>query len=291
MQRKKSTLIIGPIVAVLIGTAVAIAGGDSGSQIGGISVFLLCGIIAFAVNWLAYIPANIYKTEHYYDITGSISYLSVIATAVVFTSNLDIRAQLAACMVVVWALRLGSFLFLRIRQDGQDDRFDEIKINPLRFFFAWTLQGLWVLLTAACALAIITGGKSVPIGVVGTIGIVMWVVGFLIEVTADRQKRVFKRDTANAGKFINVGLWSWSRHPNYFGEILLWTGMAVLAIPVLSGGQWVTLISPVFVYLLLTRLSGIPTLTEKAQKKWGDDADYQAYLARTSLLIPLPPKK
>jgi len=119
----------------------------------------------------------------------------------------------------------------------------------------------------------------------------MWVVGFLIEVTADRQKRVFKRDTANAGKFINVGLWSWSRHPNYFGEILLWTGMAVLAIPVLSGGQWVTLISPVFVYLLLTRLSGIPTLTEKAQKKWGDDADYQAYLARTSLLIPLPPKK
>jgi len=254
-------------------------------------VFLLCGIIAFAVNWLAYIPANIYKTEHYYDITGSISYLSVIATAVVFTSNLDIRAQLAACMVVVWALRLGSFLFLRIRQDGQDDRFDEIKINPLRFFFAWTLQGLWVLLTAACALAIITGGKSVPIGVVGTIGIVMWVVGFLIEVTADRQKRVFKRDTTNAGKFINVGLWSWSRHPNYFGEILLWTGMAVLAIPVLSGGQWVTLISPVFVYLLLTRLSGIPTLTEKAQKKWGDDADYQAYLARTSLLIPLPPKK
>jgi len=291
MQRKKSTLIIGPIVAVLIGTAVAIAGGDSGSQIGGISVFLLCGIIAFAVNWLAYIPANIYKTEHYYDITGSISYLSVIATAVVFTSNLDVRAQLAACMVVVWALRLGSFLFLRIRQDGQDDRFDEIKINPLRFFFAWTLQGLWVLLTAACALAIITGGKSVPIGVVGTIGIVMWVVGFLIEVTADRQKRVFKRDTTNAGKFINVGLWSWSRHPNYFGEILLWTGMAVLAIPVLSGGQWVTLISPVFVYLLLTRLSGIPTLTEKAQKKWGDDADYQAYLARTSLLIPLPPKK
>ena len=291
MERKKSTLIIGSLIAIFIGAAVAIAGGSSGSQVAGISVFAVCGMIAFAVNWLVFIPSSIAKTEHFYDLTGSITYLTVIATALIFTNSLDVRAQLAACMVAVWALRLGSFLFIRIRQDGRDDRFDKIKINPLHFFFAWTLQGLWVLLTAACALAIITGGKNVPIGVIGSIGIVMWLIGFLIEVIADGQKRAFKRNPDNAGKFINIGLWAYSRHPNYFGEILLWAGMAVLAIPVLSGAQWVTLISPVFVFLLLTRLSGIPTLVEKAQRKWGDNPDYQAYLAKTSLLFPLPPKK
>lgn len=290
MERKKSTLIVGSLIAILIGAGVAIAGGSSGSKIGGISVFVVCGVLAYAINWLVFIPSSIAKTEHFYDLTGSITYLTVIAVAVIFTDNLDVRAQLAACMVAVWAARLGSFLFIRIRQDGQDDRFDNIKINPIHFFFAWTLQGLWVLLTAACALAIITGGKNVPIGVIGSIGIVMWLVGFLIEVIADGQKRAFKRNPDNAGKFINVGLWSYSRHPNYFGEILLWAGMAVLAIPILSGAQWVTLISPVFVFLLLTRLSGIPTLTEKAKRKWGDNVDYQAYVAKTSLLIPMPPK-
>lgn len=291
MERKKSTLIIGPLIAILIGLGVAVAGGSTGTQIANVSVFLVCGLIAFGINWLVFIPSSLAQTEHYYDITGSLSYISVIVAAIVFSGHLDTRALLAACMVLVWAVRLGTFLFIRIRQDGRDDRFDTIKVDPLRFFFAWTLQGLWVLLTAACALAIITGGNSQPIGLVGSIGIVMWLVGFLIEVVADGQKRAFKRNPDNKDKFINIGLWAWSRHPNYFGEILLWTGMAVLAVPVLNGAQWLTLISPIFVFLLLTRLSGIPTLTEKALKKWGNDDAYQAYVAKTPLLVPKPPKK
>ena len=147
-----------------------------------------------------------------------------------------------------------------------------------------------MLVTAACALAIITSGDSTPIGFVGTIGIAIWLFGFVIEVVADAQKRAFRQNPDNRGKFINTGLWSWSRHPNYFGEITLWFGMAVLAIPVLSGLQWLTLISPIFVFLLLTKVSGIPLLAKKSKQRWGDDPDYQAYLKSTSLLVPLPPK-
>ena len=126
---------------------------------------------------------------------------------------------------------------------------------------------------------------------VAIVGIVVWVAGFAIEAVADRQKSVFKRDPANAGRFITSGLWAWSRHPNYFGEITLWTGIAIIAVPILDGWRWVTLISPVFVFLLLTRVSGIPLLEARGKKRWGDEQAYQEYTLNTPVLIPRPPKK
>lgn len=290
MKRNRKTLVIGLAITILIGLSLSWAGGNGGITIGPISVFALCGLLAFAINWAAFIPANIARTEKYYDLTGSLTYLTVIAVAVLLAPHPSARAMLVAAMVMVWAVRLGGFLFVRIRKDGADDRFDDIKVSPLRFFFAWTLQALWVLFTAAAALAIITSDTQIALELVGLLGMVMWVIGFVIEVVADAQKRAFKRDQANQGRFIQSGLWRWSRHPNYFGEILLWTGIAVMAIPILSGSQWVVLVSPVFVYLLLTRISGIPMLEEKGMQRWGDNAEYQAYLANTSQLIPLPPK-
>jgi steroid 5-alpha reductase family enzyme len=193
-------------------------------------------------------------------------------------------------MVMVWALRLGSFLFRRIRKDGKDGRFDQIKTDALRFFMAWSLQGLWVLLTMAAALAIITGSERQSIGVIGAIGILVWIAGFTIEVVSDRQKSAFKTDPANAGRFITTGLWAWSRHPNYFGEIVLWTGIAIVALPILSGWQWVTLISPVFVTVLLTRVSGLPMLEKRAQERWGDEEAFQRYTQNTPVLVPRPPR-
>jgi steroid 5-alpha reductase family enzyme len=142
----------------------------------------------------------------------------------------------------------------------------------------------------ACALAIITGTERRSIGWVAVAGIVVWVTGFAIEVVADQQKSAFRRDPANQGRFITSGLWAWSRHPNYFGEITLWTGIAIMAVPVLSGWRWVTLISPVFVFLLITRVSGIPMLQARAEKRWGDDEDYQRYVRTTPVLIPRPPR-
>ena len=205
------------------------------------------------------------------------------------SGELDLRATLVAGMVMFWSLRLASFLFIRISKSGKDGRFDDIKNRPPRFLLAWTLQGLWVLLTAAAAFAVITGGVREPLGIVGYVGIAVWVAGILIEIVADRQKSTFKDDPANDGKFINTGLWAWSRHPNYFGEIVLWTGIAIIAVPVLQGWQWATLISPVFVAFLLIKVSGIPMLEERADDRWGGQDDYEAYKRRTPVLVPKPP--
>jgi steroid 5-alpha reductase family enzyme len=275
---------------VAVGALVIVAGSDGSSQVGSIAVFAVCGILAYVINWIVFVPSNIAKTEHYFDLTGSATYVTVTAVALALSDDLDARAVIVGAMVFVWALRLGSFLFRRVRRDGRDGRFDEIKVDPLRFFMTWTLQGLWVLLTVACALAIITGLERRSIGWVGIAGILVWVAGFAIEVVSDRQKSAFKRDPANKGRFISSGLWAWSRHPNYFGEIVLWTGIAVIALPVLSGWRWVTLISPVFVTLLLTKVSGIPMLEARAAKRWGDEEEYQVYTANTPVLVPRPPR-
>ena len=277
-------------IAVAIGAGVAWAGSDGGVSAGGLPVFALCAAIAFAVNWIAFVPAALAKTEHYYDLIGGVTYISVTLAALLLSGDPDLRAVLVAAMVMVWALRLASFLFLRISKAGKDGRFDEIKTRPLSFLMAWTVQALWVLLTAAAALAVITGGVHKPFGVVGIAGLAVWVIGMLIEVVADRQKSAFRRDPANSGKFIDSGLWAWSRHPNYFGEIMLWTGMAIVALPVLDGWRWVTLISPVFVAFLLTRVSGIPLLEKRADERWGGQEAYESYKRRTPVLIPRPPR-
>jgi len=255
----------------------------------GYSTYLMAGLIALALNWIAFIPSYIKQTEHYYDIVGSLSYLSVIIF-LCFEGNVlgNPRAMLIAAMGAIWTIRLGSFLFMRIKKSGADSRFDEIKTNFLRFWVAWTLQALWVFLTLAAALVVLTSNKVVDLGVYAIIGLVIWVVGFGIEVIADRQKTQFKEDISNKGKFISQGLWAYSRHPNYFGEIMLWTGVFVISIPVLQGWQWISIISPIFIFLLLKYVSGVNMLEKIADKRWGGQADYEAYKKRTSELILLP---
>lgn len=278
------------LIAFFIGMGVAWGGSQGGSTIGFIPVFLLCGFFAFAVNWIVYIPATIYQTEKYYDLTGSLTYLTVIAAACWFSKPLDLRSGIVAFMVIIWALRLGSFLFRRISADGKDERFDNIKTNPLKFFQTWTMQGTWVALTAASALLIITAGTRMPLDGLAIIGFCLWVAGFVIEIVADGQKSKFRADPKNKGRFINSGIWAWSRHPNYFGEIMLWTGITVASLPLLSGWQWLTIISPIFVFFLLTRVSGVPMLEKIAKKRWGEESEYQNYVKNTPVLVPKPPK-
>ena len=278
------------IIVVVLGGLVAAAGSVGGAFWQGMPVFALCAVLAFLIQWLAFIPAYLKQTERFYDLTGSATYLSVITLALVLTPNPDPVAWLIAACISIWALRLGSFLFQRISTDGSDSRFDRIKPDPMRFLFTWTLQGLWVVMTAACALAAITASQSTPMGVLGWLGLALWLLGFVIEVAADNQKRRFRNDHGS-GRFINTGLWRLSRHPNYFGEIVLWAGIAMMSFPALQGWTLVTLISPVFVFVLLTRVSGVPLLERKGAKRWGEDPDYQAYCRETPVLVPFLGRK
>ena len=206
-------------------------------------------------------------------------------------ADADLRSLLIAGAVTLWAVRLGSFLFARVRRDGFDRRFTKLKTNFSQFLMTWTLQGSWVFLALAAGLTAITSVERVPLGAVGTLGFAVWAAGFAVEVAADRQKQAFRAEEANRERFIQSGLWAWSRHPNYFGEIVLWIGITIAALPVLSGWQWVTaVVSPLFIILLLTQISGVRMLEARADKKWADDAEYRSYRARTPALVPRPPR-
>ena len=289
-KKAERTALIGIAIAAVLGLIFAFLGSSGGETTGPIPTFALLVIVAFGMNIAAFIPSFLARTDHYYDLTGSITYLTVTTIAFVTTDTYDTRTVLAAVFIYIWAGRLGTFLYARVKKSDGDRRFDRIKHSAPRFLMAWMLQGLWVTLTAGAAFAAMTSGSKTGFGILGVIGFFVWMIGFAIEKASDDQKTAFKNDPANNGKFINVGLWSWSRHPNYFGEIMLWTGMAIMVVPALSGLQYATLISPVFVFVLLTRISGVPMLERRSNKKWGGQPDYESYKARTPELVLRPPK-
>lgn len=279
------------VIATVVAGLVAFAGGRGGVElVAGVPVVWLLAGLAFALNWLAFVPAFLRRTERFYDLVGSGTFITVVVTAFALAGHHDARAIVPTVLVLVWALRLGSFLVRRVHQDGGDGRFDEIKQSAPRFLIAWTLQALWVFLTLSATLTSITSTTRPDVDVAFVIGIVLWVTGFALEVIADAQKRAFRKDPSSRGRFIHTGLWAWSRHPNYFGEILLWTGLLVASSSTFVGLQWVAVVSPLFVALLLTKVSGIPLLETRADERWRDDAAYQRYKATTPVLIPRPPR-
>ncbi len=277
---------IATILITLLGAGLAFSGAQGGALAGNVPVMFIAVFLIFLIQWLAFIPAYLKQTERYYDLTGSLTYISVTLLALVLAgAQDDTRSLLLAGFVLIWAGRLGSFLFRRILADGSDSRFDNIKPSAVLFLRTWTLQGLWVAVTAGAALAAITSSQSVEISGLDVVAVAIWFLGFAIEAIADGQKRRFRDEHGSEG-FITTGLWRYSRHPNYLGEIILWFGVALLAMPVLSGWQWVTMVSPVFVFLLLTRVSGVPLLERKSDKRWGENPEYIAYRDSTPVLVP-----
>jgi steroid 5-alpha reductase family enzyme len=278
--------IIGIAVAVTLSLLIAIAGSNNSNLYDGMPIFMLCASVGFVLHWLGFIPAYLFQTEHYFDLIGSISYVATVALAFALTPSFGTRGLVVATLICVWAVRLGSFLFIRVKKAGQDRRFTQIKTKFFRFLLTWTLGGTWVFITMAAGLAAMTSQSQSPVDAFLVVGATLWVIGFGIEVVADQQKTAFRKDPANAEKFISSGLWSISRHPNYFGEIILWIGIAVIALPVLEGWQWVTLVSPVFVSFLLLKVSGVPMLENNAESRWGNDPEFRQYKAKTPTLIP-----
>lgn len=285
-DRASAKPLIVALIAVVIGLLIALAASTGSAMLGGVSLFLIGAMLAFVIQWIAFVPSWLAGTERFYDLTGGLTYVGVTAFLLIASGARGAAAWAAAIMVGIWSIRLAGFLFARVLSTGGDGRFDEIKTQPFRLLQTWTLQGLWVVATAAAAWAIITdpSGRGVDVWLI--IGSLVWLVGMSVEAVADQQKRAFRSGAGRNGGFISTGLWAISRHPNYLGEIILWLGLAIAAVPSLHGWRWVVLISPIFVTLLLTKLSGVPLLERRAEKRWGQDPEYRAYVDRTPILLP-----
>ncbi len=245
-------------------------------------------LYAFLIQWVLFIPAYIFQTEKFYDLSGSFTYIFVIcyvSYSFYLENGINIGNIILGSAIIIWAIRLGSFLFFRIHNAGEDKRFRNIKTSATRFFMTWTLQGMWVSICSACALTAISTSEGVQVNSLLYVGLAFFLIGFLIEVVADSQKSKFRSNPENKNKFVNTGLWSLSRHPNYLGEITLWLGITIMSISSLSGWQFVTLISPIFTYILLVYVSGVRLLEASGRKKWGHLESYQDYLKKTPSLI------
>ena len=246
-------------------------------------------LLAYVIHWIAYIPAYVFQTEKFYDLTGSVTYLSVVWFVFLSTYqsiSLNFRNLILVLLISIWTIRLGLFLFMRIHKAGEDKRFRTIKTSASQFFMTFTISGLWVTLCSMCALVAISSPEGLVMNALTYVGIILFIIGFGIEIVADNQKTAFRSIEANKDSFITSGLWSKSRHPNYFGEVLLWFAIAVISFSSLEGLQLITLISPIFTYILLVYVSGVRMLEDMNDKKWADDEQYKSYKKNTPMLFP-----
>lgn len=255
-------------------------------EVSDISLIYYLWIWIFAVQIVVFIPSFIFRTEHYYDLTGGITYISTILIALIFkyiNQSLDVISLLIGLMVIIWASRLSLFLFIRVKKSGEDIRFKKIKHSFSWFLMTFMLQGMWVFMCLFPALIVISSFNS-ELNNYAIAGTVIWLVGFIFEIVADQQKSTFNKK--NKGKFISTGLWSMSRHPNYFGEFLLWFGITIVSFGYIDNYKYIILLTPVFVYLLLTRVSGVNLLEEIAEKRWGKNEGYKKYKEMTPVFFP-----
>ena len=285
MSRQIKNIIAITVFLICIGL-INVAGQNIEIEIRGMNAFTFILIIAVLLQVIFFIPSFLLKTEKYYDLVGSLTYITTISLAYLSVENKTMIDSIIYFYVMVWALRLGIYLFRRVRNDGKDVRFEKAKKHFFWFLQYWMGQALWVSLTACAAIIAILSPEEDTLPVLAIVGMALWLSGFAIESISDYQKRVFRKDNNPSEAFIHTGLWARSRHPNYFGEITLWTGIAVIALNTLTGIEYITLISPVFVYILLTRMSGVNLLERIADERYGHLEEYQRYKRNTPVLVP-----
>ena len=251
-----------------------------------ISIVYYLWVWIFAIQIIVFIPSFIFRTEHYYDLTGGITYISTMVIALVLKNNyqsIDLISLLLGSMVIIWATRLSLFLFLRVKKSGEDIRFKKIKHSFSWFLMTFMLQGMWVFMCVFPALIVISSFNS-GLNYYAIVGSAIWLFGFIFEIVADYQKSYFNK--FNKGKFISSGLWSMSRHPNYFGEFMLWLGITIASIGYIDNYKYIVFLTPIFVYLLLTRVSGVNLLEEIGDKRWSNNKDYKDYKKNTPIFFP-----
>ncbi len=254
------------------------------------TAILLSFGVALAVNGAFFAVAAARRTDTVTDLSYSLTF-ALLAVVLPFTGAGKPVQLLASLLVVVWAVRLGTYLFRRILRMKVDHRFDGIRENPLRFGRFWLLQAITVAVVMLPVSYLLDRDHPSGLGSWSIVGAAVWLVGLLVEALADAQKAAFRAKDENRGRFVASGLWRYSRHPNYFGEMLVWWGLFVSAVPVLHGAAFAVVVGPVFITLLLLFVSGIPPLERSADAKYGNDAEYRNYKRRTSILVPLPPRR
>ncbi|GAB4175556.1 MAG: DUF1295 domain-containing protein [Terrimicrobiaceae bacterium] len=200
------------------------------------------------------------------------------------------RKLLLIALVAGWSLRLGTYLVWRVGRHPEDPRYAQLREQfpqrPWLMFFG-VFQAQAVLVGILCTpFAIVAANTSHTFSIWEAVGAAVWVVGLAGESIADSQLAAFKRDPANRGMVCDVGLWRYSRHPNYFFEWVIWVGFGLLALGAPHG--WLGLMSPIIMYYLLTRVTGIPPAEAGSLKSRGDA--YREYQKTTSPFFPMPPK-
>ena len=251
-----------------------------------INSFTFLLLLSVIIQIIFFIPSFILKTEKIYDLIGSTTYIFVGLIAYLSVDNKTTTDTILLLFVIIWGTRLGTYLFKRIQRDSEDVRFEKAKRNFFWFLQYWMGQALWVSITSCAAVIAILKPESNTLNIYGYIGITIWIFGFTFEVIADLQKNNFKKSQNTTQNYISTGLWSKSRHPNYFGEITLWVGMYIISLSSFSGIEYLTIISPIFVYILLTRMSGINMLEKIADERYGHLDEYLEYKEKTPILVP-----
>ena len=252
---------------------------------------LSTAVIVLGIQIVFFIFASIFKTDKVTDLSYSLTFILIALLLLFSRSSYSIVPLLFTGLIVLWGFRLGGYLFVRILKIKKDNQFDGMREKTLSFASFWMLQAvtIWIVMLPS-TIVLSTSGALQP-NVLTWVGIIVWAAGFLFEAVADVQKYRFRSRPENSGKWIQHGLWNYSRHPNYFGESLCWWALFIIAVPYLEGWMWISVLGPVFLTFLLLFVSGVPTVEKRSDQKYGEQPEYLRYKEKTSLFIPLPPKK
>ena len=247
-------------------------------------VFLFTSSILI-LNSTFFLHSYIYRTDIFFDLVGSLSFLSIGVISLLLIPNIDANQILVFFLLLFWSLRLGPFLFIRRLGANNDERLEEFFKSPLSLYFLWSMNSLWVFFTSLSMIIIFSSPNENEFGLIQWLGLIVWVTGYVIEVISDSQKTKFNK--FNKGKFINIGLWKYIRHPNYLGEIIIWVGIFIISLNYIhSLTSFLSILSPIFVFLLLRFITGVPQLEARGKEKWGHLDEYNSYKEKTGLLFP-----
>jgi len=254
-------------------------------------LFVEALLISIIIQIFFFIFAFYFKTDKVTDLSYGLTFIIISIFYFLFRSYNFFPQLLLTLMITLWGLRLSVYLFIRIMKTKKDERFDGIRENFVKFSRFWALQAVSVWVIMLPSIYFLSLETDISRSVFIFLGFFIWLFGLFIETLADYQKFSFKNNPENKGKWIQTGIWKYSRHPNYFGEMTLWWGIFIFTLSFTSSYTLFTIVGPLYITFLLIFVSGIPPLEKKYKERYKDNIAYRKYLKQTSVLFPLPLKK